>query len=151
MRYSAQSVQNHGGRLILNEGSIDELYGCISRALEVHYQNNRLVLRQPAVPHFGDMRFGETRLRPFGVEDGISRIGSINVVYFRGGVLGKPRKEVDFKASRAFGFTDDKTTYDSLTVYFDISRKDIPQELLDWARDAERDVFLDKIVAGELS
>lgn len=152
MIYCTQSVPNHGGRFILTEGSIQELYQHVASALYKHYHNNGLVIKLPATPNFSYTNFGEKRLNPCVVEDVNSRrIGSINMIYFKGGIPGKARRDVDYRASRAFAFTDDQVTYDSLTLYFDISRNGIPKDAKDWSRDTERDVFLEKIVSGELN
>jgi hypothetical protein len=144
-----QPIRDNGVRFVLDQGTPEQLYDFLVGALAQHYQNNGLVLNSPARPNFSTMPFGETVLAPHRVTGQRSH-GYINMKYFRGGVAGKQRVDVDYLASRTFSHTDDKTTYDSITAFFNTCLPRIPKDAEAWARTAERDVFLEKVVSGEL-
>ena len=153
MKYSVDSVPHSGTRFKLEEGTIDELYSHIVSVLQTHYTNQNLELVSPARPHFGQMDFGQTKLRSHNVQrtqnGNVTSHGHDNLIYFKGGSLGKVKHNADYATSPVYGRTNDQITCETLTVYFDTWLPKIEKDDLKWARDTERDVVLEKMLSGE--
>jgi hypothetical protein len=155
MKYSAEPVNETGIRFRLEEGNIEELYKKIDIALRKHYSNQGLITHDSPRPDFKKMPFKQTRLPSREVESvdvacNIKPCGHINLNYFAGGRNGKKKDNVDYRGTRAYTHTDPKTTYESITLFFNTFLPNIPSDLLEWARNQERDIFLEKVVSGEL-
>jgi len=167
MKYSTDNLPRNAVRFETESGTARDLYATLVGKLDIFYRNQGLKLSSPPAPDFEQYNFGQTDLNPHTVFMPRKRkeplnIGKVGMAYFRAGMQGRPRQNIDYPVgAKGFSHTQDQTTYEALTIFFNTFHSKTVQESIgsqitkkqrteldksdEELREAERDVFLIKL------
>ncbi len=143
--YSIERVKDTGIRFKLEEGSARELYDEITGKFGDFYREKNFQVYVPVSPEFGAFQKGESKLEAIllckSIGDGSKNCGKVSLSYFKQKHT-SPMADVDYPASDLFG-SNTKTSYQSLTLFFNTTPPNISEKDLPWANEAQRDLFIE--------
>ena len=144
MRYNAEPVSDTGVRFRLSEGKIRKVYDCVLTAFTEYYRGQSLDITKPSAPDFEKLPPGQSKLIPLAVymnkAGKMTSHGKISMIYFRAKKV--PVEGVDYPASPSFAY---KKPYESITAFFNTFPPKVSRDLVPWANNAARDIFLNQL------